>query len=73
MLNSRDWCDINIYCGIAPKELQAAVEIHKQWFIGMCGICGELRFDASIPELAVIERMKERLQERGPDSEGAYT
>ncbi|MBL4712187.1 MAG: N-acetylglutaminylglutamine amidotransferase [Gammaproteobacteria bacterium] len=38
----------------------------------MCGICGELRFDASIPALATIERMKEKLQKRGPDSEGAY-
>ena len=38
----------------------------------MCGLCGELRFDASTPDLAVIERMKEKLQKRGPDSEGAY-
>ncbi|MCK4706348.1 MAG: N-acetylglutaminylglutamine amidotransferase, partial [Gammaproteobacteria bacterium] len=38
----------------------------------MCGICGELRFDASAPELDVIERMKEKLQKRGPDSEGSY-
>jgi len=38
----------------------------------MCGICGELRFDDAAPELAVIERMKEKLQKRGPDSEGSY-
>jgi asparagine synthase (glutamine-hydrolysing) len=38
----------------------------------MCGLCGELRFDASAPDLGVIERMKEKLQKRGPDSEGAY-
>jgi len=38
----------------------------------MCGICGELRFDNQQPELPVIERMKERLQKRGPDSEGSY-
>jgi len=38
----------------------------------MCGLCGELRFDASFPEAAVIERMKEKLQKRGPDSEGTY-
>ncbi|GMR00741.1 MAG: N-acetylglutaminylglutamine amidotransferase [Gammaproteobacteria bacterium] len=38
----------------------------------MCGICGELRFDNQQPELSVIERMKERLQKRGPDSEGTY-
>jgi len=38
----------------------------------MCGICGELRFDAAAPERSVIERMKEKLQKRGPDSEGSY-
>ena len=38
----------------------------------MCGLCGELRFDTSAPDLAVIERMKARLQKRGPDAEGAY-
>lgn len=38
----------------------------------MCGLCGELRFDNSVPEQKVIERMKEKLQKRGPDSEGAY-
>ena len=38
----------------------------------MCGICGELRFDASTPDSGVIERMKEKLQKRGPDSEGSY-
>jgi len=38
----------------------------------MCGLCGELRFDASTPDAGVIERMKEQLQKRGPDSEGSY-
>ena len=38
----------------------------------MCGLCGELRFDDSVPEQKVIERMKEKLQKRGPDSEGTY-
>jgi asparagine synthase (glutamine-hydrolysing) len=38
----------------------------------MCGICGELRFDGAAPERNVIERMKEKLQKRGPDSAGAY-
>jgi len=38
----------------------------------MCGICGELRFDVSLPDQAVIERMKEKLQQRGPDAEGTY-
>jgi len=38
----------------------------------MCGLCGELRFDASQPDLAVIESMKDKLQKRGPDAEGVY-
>jgi len=38
----------------------------------MCGICGELRFDGAAPEPGIIERMKEKLQKRGPDSEGCY-
>ena len=38
----------------------------------MCGLCGELRFDASVPDTGVIERMKQKLQKRGPDSEGIY-
>ena len=38
----------------------------------MCGICGELRFDGSAPEPSVIDRMKEKLQKRGPDSDGSY-
>ena len=38
----------------------------------MCGLCGELRFDGSTPEQGVIERMKQKLQKRGPDSEGLY-
>ena len=38
----------------------------------MCGLCGELRFEASTTDVAVIERMKQKLQKRGPDSEGSY-
>lgn len=38
----------------------------------MCGICGELRFDHQLPEQQVIERMKQKLQKRGPDSDGSY-
>ena len=38
----------------------------------MCGLCGELRFDGSAPEQGVIERMKQKLVKRGPDSEGIY-
>ena len=38
----------------------------------MCGICGELRFDSSVLDEAVIERMKQQLQKRGPDSDGVF-
>ena len=38
----------------------------------MCGLCGEFRFDGSAPEQGVIERMKQKLVKRGPDSEGIY-
>ncbi len=38
----------------------------------MCGICGELRFDGQLPDRQLIERMKEKLQKRGPDSDGTY-
>ena len=38
----------------------------------MCGICGELRFDAKSPDLAVIERMSEQLARRGPDHAGTF-
>jgi asparagine synthase (glutamine-hydrolysing) len=36
----------------------------------MCGICGELRFDSSIPDPAVIRKMSQKLARRGPDHEG---
>lgn len=38
----------------------------------MCGICGELRFDLTSPDLAVIDRMSESLARRGPDHMGTY-
>jgi len=38
----------------------------------MCGICGELRFDKIAPDRDRIERMKAKLEQRGPDSEGSY-
>jgi asparagine synthase (glutamine-hydrolysing) len=38
----------------------------------MCGICGELRFDSQLPDRQLIERMKEKLHKRGPDSDGTY-
>ena len=36
----------------------------------MCGICGELRFDAAAPELPRLQRMMRQLERRGPDSAG---
>ena len=38
----------------------------------MCGICGELRFDNSVPDMAVLQRMTARLARRGPNHEGFY-
>ena len=35
----------------------------------MCGICGELRFDGSTPDLSIIKRMSEKIARRGPDHE----
>ena len=39
----------------------------------MCGICGELRFDASQGSDAVIARMLPALQQRGPDDQGQWS
>lgn len=38
----------------------------------MCGICGELRFDQSAPDMDALRRMTARLKLRGPDHEGYY-
>ncbi len=38
----------------------------------MCGICGELRFDAATPDMAAISRMSDKLARRGPDNAGTY-
>lgn len=38
----------------------------------MCGICGELRFDATAPDMATISRMSDQLARRGPDHAGTY-
>jgi asparagine synthase (glutamine-hydrolysing) len=38
----------------------------------MCGICGELRFDKSIPDMEVLKCMTARLARRGPDHEGFF-
>jgi asparagine synthase (glutamine-hydrolysing) len=39
----------------------------------MCGICGELRFDHSSPDMAGLQRMTSRLARRGPNHEGVYS
>jgi asparagine synthase (glutamine-hydrolysing) len=39
----------------------------------MCGICGELRFDGTSPDIAAIRRMSDKLARRGPDSEGVIS
>jgi asparagine synthase (glutamine-hydrolysing) len=38
----------------------------------MCGICGELRFDQSVPDLEALKRMTAKLARRGPDHEGFF-
>jgi asparagine synthase (glutamine-hydrolysing) len=39
----------------------------------MCGICGELTFDGSSPDLAAVSRMTETLRRRGPDHDGSFS
>ena len=39
----------------------------------MCGICGELRFDQSVPDMAALQRMTATLARRGPNHEGFYS
>ncbi|HLP97290.1 MAG TPA: N-acetylglutaminylglutamine amidotransferase [Sideroxyarcus sp.] len=38
----------------------------------MCGICGELRFDQSTPDMEALRRMTAKLARRGPDHEGFF-
>jgi asparagine synthase (glutamine-hydrolysing) len=38
----------------------------------MCGIAGEVRFDAQAADLAALARMLQPLRRRGPDHEGTY-
>jgi len=38
----------------------------------MCGICGELRFDKSAPDMEALKRMTAKLARRGPDHEGFF-
>ena len=39
----------------------------------MCGICGELRFDGSSPDLDIIKRMSEKVARRGPDHAATFS
>ncbi len=39
----------------------------------MCGLCGELRLDGGLPDLAAIGRMTAVLAPRGPDHQGSYS
>jgi len=39
----------------------------------MCGICGEFRFDGNSPDLAITQRMMQRLEKRGPDHAGSFS
>jgi asparagine synthase (glutamine-hydrolysing) len=39
----------------------------------MCGLCGDLRFDGSNPDLTAIEKMAAALAPRGPDAAGFFS
>ena len=39
----------------------------------MCGICGEIRFDGSTPDVAAVGRITEAMALRGPDGEGVWS
>lgn len=39
----------------------------------MCGICGELRFNGTSPDLEAVARMSEKLARRGPDHAGMFS
>src|SRR4029077_5142147 len=38
----------------------------------MCGLCGDIRFDGSTPDLTAIQNMAETLAPRGPDAAGFF-
>ena len=40
---------------------------------GICGICGELKFDGTPRDLPAVERISEQLARRGPDDAGTVT
>jgi asparagine synthase (glutamine-hydrolysing) len=39
----------------------------------MCGLCGDIRFDGSTPNLTTIQGMAETLAPRGPDAAGFFS
>src|SRR5215831_7837254 len=39
----------------------------------MCGLCGDIRFDGSTPDLTTIQKMAQRLAPRGPDAAGYFS
>ena len=39
----------------------------------MCGICGEYRFDGSLPDLNHIQKMMEKIEKRGPEHGGTFS
>ncbi|WLE96521.1 MAG: hypothetical protein QTN59_17795 [Candidatus Electrothrix communis] len=39
----------------------------------MCGICGELNFTGKKPDLATLDRMRDKLISRGPNQSGIYS
>lgn len=38
----------------------------------MCGLCGEIRFDGTAPDLGAVGRMTDAMTSRGPDSSGIH-
>lgn len=38
----------------------------------MCGVCGEIRFDGSAPDVAAVDAMTQEMTRRGPDGSGLY-
>ncbi len=38
----------------------------------MCGICGEIRFDGSVPDVSAVDAMTCEMTRRGPDGSGVF-
>ncbi|MBE7195190.1 N-acetylglutaminylglutamine amidotransferase [Gordonia polyisoprenivorans] len=38
----------------------------------MCGVCGEIRFDGSAPDVSSVDAMTAAMTRRGPDASGVY-